>query len=851
VTADVGGGPPSPVLAWLEVRGFRAFGTKPRRLELDTPLSVVHGRNSQGKSSLAEAVEFLLTGRSSRRDLLGGAKSEYNESLRNVHLPEGDQDVWVAAGLRKDGNIHEVRRKLVSDFGQGSECKSVLLIDGIEQPDLAAFGLAAAPGSAVGAPVLLQHTLRHVLSTEPKQRVAYFKSLLSLTDLDALRDRVASARRRFENQPTTEAGRSFLAWQATPFGQFADALRQVIGGTIPHGGTDATALVHTALLKAGDQALGRNHRDVAALRTSLRVTVEQGREAIFPLSAFTGGAVPPDPAPVDLGEYHNALAEADRNAAALAPVFEAVLAVPRIAATDTPIDCPVCATPLALTPERLNRLRSELRRGSAVETAAQAAIGNLTAAVEAVRRVERQVESAVPPAGAWGSEEAESARQQMVDLGLDEALLAGAITTAAQVRSAASEVREAGQVLTLALNSQIEDVRRRGDTSEAKTVPATERLLNALRDLYQAGRDAHSAASNVCAVVKPAVSNRTVGAGLTELLAAVEHSDDLATEVRRAAARSAALKRLADADEALKAAIGAVLDRRFNLMSDSISRWWLTIRPEELVSFDGVQRRAGGATFVNLMASLRTDPTAEPVKRHALGIFSDSQLNALGLSTFLARTELQQSSIVILDDPIPGSDGDHRFTFAQNTLEALVQSGIQVILTTYDDKLARLAAGHHAGPGLQSFELTLTDHVAGAEVAPTTNAFDQLMLEAEDNVNSTSAKGRRAASNLYRTAAERLAKQIIATARTAEGVPTTVSDVEKEASQLGKLVSLIRNYAMGASEKGKWATFGTVLNPGSHDDDVPSHADLKQIRGNLRKIAKDHRSNWQDGLRET
>ena len=168
---------------------FRAFGTEPRRLDLDAPLIVVHGRNSQGKSSLAEALEFLLTGRSSRRDLLGGAKAEYHESLRNVHMPVGDQAVWVAAGMRgSDGQVHEVPPELVCDFSQGTECESRLLVDGMPQTDLAAFALALAraAGSALGAPVLLQHTLRHVLSTQPKERVAYFKSLLSTVDADGM-----------------------------------------------------------------------------------------------------------------------------------------------------------------------------------------------------------------------------------------------------------------------------------------------------------------------------------------------------------------------------------------------------------------------------------------------------------------------------------------------------------------------------------------------------------------------------------------------------------------------------------------------------------------------------------------
>jgi hypothetical protein len=355
----------APVLVWLEVRGFRAFGTESRKLDLDAPLTVVHGANSQGKSSLAEALEFLLTGRSSRRDLLGGAKAEYHESLRNAHLPSDDQEVWVAAGLRGgDRLVHEVRRELVCDFGSGTECESRLLVDGAEQQDLSAFGLATVRDSAVGAPVLLQHTLRHVLSTEPKQRVADFKALLSLTDLDLFRERVTHARRRLENQSATPAGRIIAGLSGTPFRSIPTRLSASEAGE-----SEAMEVVREALLEAGAQALGARSTDLPTLATDLKAAVERQHEAVFPLSAFSAEAVPTDPAPVDLHAYRDALAQADRAAAALAPVFAAVLAVPALAEVDGPSDCPVCATPLALTPERLTALRDELRRGEAVESA--------------------------------------------------------------------------------------------------------------------------------------------------------------------------------------------------------------------------------------------------------------------------------------------------------------------------------------------------------------------------------------------------------------------------------------------------------------------------------------------------
>ena len=126
---------------------------------MDAPLVVIHAGNSQGKTSLAEALEFLLSGCSSRRELLGGAKAEYNDSLRNAHLPPGDDDVYVAAGIRAvDGTVNEVRRELITDFAAGTECHSRLLVDGGEAADLSALGLAPAD-PPVRAPVLLQHIL--------------------------------------------------------------------------------------------------------------------------------------------------------------------------------------------------------------------------------------------------------------------------------------------------------------------------------------------------------------------------------------------------------------------------------------------------------------------------------------------------------------------------------------------------------------------------------------------------------------------------------------------------------------------------------------------------------------------
>ncbi|GDY33868.1 AAA family ATPase [Gandjariella thermophila] len=833
-------------LVWLEIRGFRAFGTEPRRLTFDAPLVVVHAGNSQGKTSLAEALEFLISGHNSRRELLGGAKAEYYDSLRNAHLPPGDDDVYIEAAIRgRDGVVHQVRRELVCDFGRGTECESRLLIDGKPADSLAALGLPMSD-PPVRAPVLLQHTLRHVLSTEPKQRVGYFKAVLSLTDLDLLRERVAALRSSLDREPVGAALRATAALTPTPAGDVAAKLRESTGSTSDR--ASAAATVEEALLDAGAAILGTRSTSLDELRGAVEAALDAQRENVFPLAALTISSPVPDPVSAPgFDSYTAALAAADRRAARLAPVLAAVLRVDEYATLDHPTDCPVCATPSALTPQRLEVLRDLQRRTREVDTSARNASGAIDRARRQLDELVDAVRTLVPAAAHWSEGEVAEATARLRELEVDETLAGLAQQSATKIANASAAVERVAEEAREELDRAAQAVAAREELLSSVNL-LYERLGTELHQVSQAVDSHRALADELRTVVEAAVRDRATGSGLVELADVVHRTDELVADVATETGRRRAVKRLVAAERAMRGAAGRVLDGRFTRMSDTIGAWWATIRPEELVGFGGVKRRAGGALFVNLIAALRSDATGEPVERDALGVYSDSQLNALGLSIFLARTELIGLPVVVLDDPIPGSDADHRLTFVQNTLTKLLDAGTQVILTTFDSKLADWAQSNHDWRGLVAYQLTLLDAVAGTEPTQTSDTFNRLLLEAEENLHAPTPRMRRAACGSLRSAAERLAKQIIATARTNDGQPCSVGDIEAEASVLGDLVRLVSGYALDNEEKGKWRTFAKVLNPGNHDDDVPSTTDLKQVRGNLRKIAKNHREHWPNGL---
>lgn len=826
-----------PRLEWIEVRGFRAFGSEARRLDLTSRLIVIHAGNSHGKTSLAEAAEWLITGRSSRRDLFGGAKAEYNASLRNVHLPP-DGPVWVAAGVRDaDGNLRTARRDLVADFSGSADCESQLTVDGHEATSFDLLGFEP-DSDAIAAPVLLQHTLRHVLSTEPKQRATYFKALLSLSDLDLLRARVKAQITTLEDVPPGPGAAAVQRLARTQLASVAVQLGKVDG--------DRAALrraIEVALLEASAAFFDAKVATISELQTALELVSQAQDERLFPVNDLAASAIPDLPPLPDLSRYLDEARRVRMVENSLLPVLTAIAEAPDFANLEHSVDCPVCLTPNALSADRIAQIQHRLRSTehfAAAAAAAERALGTFQLQVDGwVSAVQR----ARPVAAQWGQERSAEIASVAADLGggVPE-LLPPATTRALELDEQLLLALDAVMSIKTAAGRLAEHVRRREDvppeceidTSETRSVISEYRKRLAEEEPMDALRR----------VAEPIVRSRRQAEGMRELSVAAGLIDEIADERHASLQRTSAAKRLARADRTLQRAAAAVLDERFAAMSGAIERWWNTIRPEELVRFAGVKRRASGAVFVNLVGALQSDMQSDAIERDALGVFSDSQLNALGLSTFLARTQLVGSPFVFSDDPIPGSDGDHRLTFVQNTLADLLASDVQVVITTYDPKLAEHAQTLNEAHEPIAYELTLSNIAEGTEPSQTSDLFSNYMLHGEDGVNAPTAAGRANASGAYRRAAERLAKQIIATNLTAHGAPTTIEDVEGKAAMLGELIPLLAPYALTPDEIGKWKVLPKVLNPGNHDDGAPSTAELKIVRGNLRTFAKAHRAKW-------
>ena len=375
----------APRFRSLSVKGFRSYGAAEQTLNLPGELAVVWGPNSKGKSSLAEAVEFLLTGRTARRELMASSQDEFADALRNAHLADGE-DVHVAASvIAADGTRHDIKRTLIADYAKRQNCRSRLEVDGapVAESALAALGFVLSQ-PPLDAPVLAQHTLSYIFSVRPQDRSTYFKTLLDVNELDDLRNEVASLSGEVTalNDPLLA---KFDACLVVP------VLRSALA---PAGAVDVARV--TAGMTEGARALlqtaGAELPDVGQEYAALKTLLEERRSKAFPVRGFArqelpGWTPPRDEVWTRLSTYLLERSKVDEEARELVGLFTEALKIPHLAGITEPMTCPLCGNSGVLTPTRVSVIRrhiEETRNFGNSERDARAALSHLAGSAEAM-----------------------------------------------------------------------------------------------------------------------------------------------------------------------------------------------------------------------------------------------------------------------------------------------------------------------------------------------------------------------------------------------------------------------------------------------------------------------------------
>ena len=826
----------------VDVRGFRAFGMSAQPLDFSSEVAVVWAPNSQGKTSLAEALEFLFTGSIVRRDLLSSAKDEFAGTLRNVHLNDADE-VFVEVELEHQGATRKVRRTLMSDYAKRGDCETKLELDG-QPTDESVFEQVGVRLSQppLAAPVLMQHTLPYVFSAGPKERSAYFKALLDVDDLDrflesveqhgvdlgAPKDAVLHELRSCAAREAMRTGLQPLLDERNRSLEVATALSEAAAGLLTAAGLEVPSGAEARFLAVKNALHAR--------QTETFPLADLGIRELHPWTLKNVGLG----AATKTLEEQRAKVEAEVER--LIPLFEAALRVESINKAGEPQRCPLCDDG-TLSVERVAAIRKKLRDTHEFRTAEAAARSALTALSGAIKEAKDGVDRILPSFVAASSEQRKrrgfsvARARRLAGSGGEEAvtrwlaatrdLLRGRRDLQKQLAGVTSTLSSLGKNLSCLDTKAYEDLRQPID-----------QVAKLRADLDGAVAHYRDAEASLMEVLPSAVAKESKTEGWQDLLDLRAKEASLAAALREWEARSRVQRELERAIKDLKKGMGEVLDEKITAISDDVERWWDLLRPGEPTFFSAVKRRTKATRTIDFKASISAHADRSNAQtRDAVAVLSYSQLQCLGLSLFLARAVREGAGFIILDDPVLAGDEDHRPYFIHSVIPELLAGGLQVVVMTQDQAMLKDMANLFEHLDVDCFQL-VRDPSSGATVNKTSDGLDAILARIQPYLNNVHPEPRKTAAELVRDAAERFCKELLVKDRRSKGDGTAlVSDYEKELLQA--LVTKVRSL-LKPDEPGKLETIRVNMNPGKHDAPVPGAQDIKVAYGYLKRFKKDY-----------
>lgn len=666
-------------LRTLTIAGFRGFNLE-RNIDFHERLTVIAAPNSHGKTSISEALEFLIYGATSKVEKADSSKEEYKDSYRNRHFSK-DKPSYVEATFTVAEDIEQKLRVELDADGITTR----RFVDGAP---VAMWPFHATLLTAA-RPFVLQHALKYLLLVPPSERFQGFARLLGLNEVDGTFQAILS----LCTKPTASL---------PPEGQFI--LSELLAletrlTTVPElrkvatnfkrgaeSASDAYALINTrsdVLLGGMVKAEERVPKLIAA-RTEAAAKVYSGDVALHAYSpeeasqlALAHKTLSTTVSAMFLEDYrqlcvYDAAIRLQKEAALLNVGVELLEESPEV--------CPLCGQVLndelrIGIHERHASVRTEIDKGAAREQSRSRVAETLAdmrkAIKEHLKLSERRTDNLI------GSMQPENASKVSELLGGESAASAEAIRAAAETAKGVScRLRTASvDVADAILNCES------GITENRASVADAEALGKALLAYLATASDFVSQVAqfepSLVGPTKLFRQNVDALAGTSEISLLIDLIEKRKT-IERALRVRDVLEGLKDLKKHVEQTLAETMEAAMSTdLTTAVMKWYDTIRTDgdPDVHFSGF---AMEKTKAGDFKSRRLSVQAKSYGVHlasAVSSLSESKLNALGLSVSIASAIRSPGpwGFLIIDDPIQSWDDEHETRFI-DVIRSLVET---------------------------------------------------------------------------------------------------------------------------------------------------------------------------------
>ena len=675
----------------LTIAGFRGFNHE-RTIEFDERLSLIAAPNSHGKTSISEALEFLLFGATSKV-AHADSKEEYRDSYRNRHYPK-TQPAYIEAVFTEasSSNLLKLRVELDSQGNTTRFCDGGPVSDWPFATEMV--------GSA--QPFILQHALKYLLLVPPAERFQGFAGLLGLADVDVTHQAIVNLCTKPTASIPAEGKKALSDLESVEvrLGGFAEldkVAKELKRGFSGGGGAYKVVESRVDKLLGKKTQLADRLAQLVRARDEATAKVYGGTVAIMNHSVgeakdfeSSGNILSSTISQVVIDEYGKLASQGlSERLAREARLLD--LGIPMIG--EEPDLCPLCGQPLdgpirTHLIARHEELKTKVGVGSTPEEIRIRTISALKDIRSALEK--RHTLLANRCAGLIKATLKENAPKVQDLLGSENVaswqIIQSAKTTLEPFLSDLTESAKSVQALILTceegVKSKNEEVQQIGDLAKGlDDYLVTANSLNAkLNDL-------EPSLVGPARLLQRAVDNL---AGTTEMTLLVE-----LLEKRPAFERSLRIRDvLTDLKELKKHAdqtLGEVMDSAIDReLTESVMNWYGKIRTtgDPDVHFSGfAMERTKTGDFKSRRVRVKARSYGVELAS-AVSSLSESKLNALGLCVSIASALRTPGlwDFLVFDDPIQSWDDEHETQFVGIVRELAEQGGKQIILLSHKSR---------------------------------------------------------------------------------------------------------------------------------------------------------------------
>ncbi len=673
----------------VKIAGFRGFNTE-CTLSFHDKLTVISAPNSHGKTSISEALEFLLYGSTSKVDK-ADSKDEYKDSYRNRHFPI-DQSAYIEAELEMSSGVMQVLRVELDSKGNAVRYLDSVLVENEWPFELEMIN--------AGRPFILQHALKNLLLVPPVERFKGFAQLLGLDKVDNMSRALISLCTKANATVPPEAVELVEEVNRTEakVGLIPNLKKVAVGFSDGKKGVDQAYL---EIEKYADTLLSvvpvdkeTRIKELEKVRSEMAQKVYSGDIEIQQLSLSDQRQI---------SEYRTTLAlEAEPNflgnyAAVCIAGIEArlqmetsLLQIGSKLIEERPEACPLCLQSLdAPRQAEIHKRHADHKADIEKESGRKNAKEQVVRVMKSIRSTLSQHQKILnqPIQGLIVAVKPENEAQVIELVGgvgsemakvLNSAALAAG-TLQSRLKDSAVEVEHALDSCDGALQSD------KAELAQAENlVRVLSAYLGAAGEVLKSIPQLEADMKEPTRIFRKSIDALAGTSEITVLIEVLQKHDQMR--------RGAAIRKIIDNLRVLKRNVEQTLAETMeNMMSkdltDLVMKWYSRIKtdgdPE--VHFSGFSMdRTKSGDFKNGKLAIKAESYGAPLAS-AVSSLSESKLNALGLCVSIASATRKAGlwDFLLIDDPIQSWDDEHEAQFVGVLRDLIEVEGKQVIVLTH------------------------------------------------------------------------------------------------------------------------------------------------------------------------